>query len=118
MPYKEDREKLADPFLDRRNRMLPCQKEMAKYWYERGKTIGFLARMFKVSRQAIRFIVIPGEEDKHKQRLADRKAYRAPYKSKVAVLRTRKYKHKLLNKFTEWKKDQDYKRRMEEEDQD
>lgn len=118
MPYKEDREKLDTPFLDRRNKMLPCQKEMAKYWYERGKTITYLSRMFRVSKQAIRFIVIPGEEDKHKQRLAERKAYRAPGKSKLAVLRTRKYKHKLLNKFIEWQKDQDYKRRMAEEDQD
>ncbi len=71
MPYKTDKQKLGSPFLSRRVKLLPCQKEMIKYWHEKGSTINGLARMLHVNKRTIQFILFP---ERLKKNIADRKA--------------------------------------------
>lgn len=71
MPYKTDKMKLGNPFLSRRVKMLPCQKEMAKWWHEKGMGIRAISRMFKVDKRTIQFLLFP---ERHLKNIADRKA--------------------------------------------
>lgn len=59
MPYITDREKLDSPFLDRRVKLLPCQKEMVVFWYKQGHSMRSLAKMFHVSRGLIALVIHP-----------------------------------------------------------
>src|SRR3990167_550193 len=100
MPYKTDKKKLADPFLNRRVRMLPCQKEMAKYWHEKEMPIRAIARMFRVNKRTIQFLLFP---ERHQKNLADRKArggskiyYKREYHNN-AMKSHRRYKHATLS---------------------
>lgn len=71
MPRATDSRPFNSPFLDRRCKLLPCQKEMVKYWYETGTGINALARMFKVNKRLIQFILFPERKQKN---LEDRRA--------------------------------------------
>lgn len=59
MPYKTDKQAIKDPFLDRRTKMLPCQKEMALYWFNHGESIHSIAKIFKVDKRLIQFLIYP-----------------------------------------------------------
>jgi len=70
MPYKTDDKTINDPFMDRRVKLLPCQKEMVLWWHnERGESQRKLAKRFGVSRRTITFVLDP---DKHKENLKRR----------------------------------------------
>lgn len=100
MPYKTEKLKLGSPFLSRRVKLLPCQLEMIKYWYEiQGESINGLARMFKVNKRLIQFILFPERKAKN---LADRAArggtkqyYKKEYHNQK-VKEHRAYKHLTL----------------------
>ena len=59
MPNKIDKIAIADAFLKRSAKLLPCQKEMVLYWHNKGMSQRKLAAMFSVSRRLITFIIDP-----------------------------------------------------------
>lgn len=69
MPYKTEKIAFKDPFLDRRVKLLPCQKEMVHYWYKQGMSITSIAKMFQVNKRLIQFELFPERKLKN---LADR----------------------------------------------
>lgn len=71
MPRKTDTTAINCPFLDRRTKLLPCQKEMIKYYHDQGATIRGLARQFNVDKRLIQFVIYPERRIKN---VADRKS--------------------------------------------
>lgn len=103
MPYRTDNIALGSVFLKRSAKLLPCQKEMVKYWHERGMSINGIARMFKVNKRLIQFILFP---ERHKKNLQDRKArggskiyYQKEHHTK-AMRDHRRRKYKILKSIT------------------
>lgn len=100
MPYITDNDKLGDAFLDRRTKMLPCQKEMAVYWYKvMGASIHSIAKMFKVNKRLIQFILFPERKKKNAELRQDRggsKIYYDRDKHNEAMNDHRKYKYNTL----------------------
>lgn len=70
MPRKTDLLALNDPFLKKNVKLLPCQKEMVKHWYDKGTSITQIAKDFKVSKRLIQFVLFP---ERHKLNLEYRK---------------------------------------------
>jgi hypothetical protein len=57
--------KLDTAFLKRSAKLLPCQKEMAVWWRQRGAKFVDIAAMFKVSPKTIEFICHPERQQKN-----------------------------------------------------
>ena len=68
MPYKSEKFVLPSKMMDKRVKLLPCQKEMISYWTERGLSQRQLAKMFNVSRRLITFIQDPSKQERNLQR--------------------------------------------------
>lgn len=100
MPYKTDKIKFDCPFLDRRCKLLPCQKEMIHYWYMHGASINGLARMFHVNKRLIQFELFPERKVKNLKDRADRGGSSVYYKGgkewSETIKNHRKYKHSVL----------------------
>lgn len=99
MPYKTDKQTLGCPFLDRRTKLLPCQKEMVIYHTERGASQRQLAAMFRVSRRLIQFIQDPAKKARDLELRQDRGGSAAYYdrqKHAAAIRDYRRYKHNIL----------------------
>lgn len=100
MPYKTEKLKLDSPFLDKRVKLLPCQKEMVLYWSEQGLSQRQLAAMFKVSRRLITFIQDPQKKVKDLENRAARGGSKIYYKGgeewNETMKRHRRRKHELL----------------------
>jgi transposase len=99
VPRRTDNIPLQDPFLDRRTKLLPCQKEMVKYWHDKGTSINGLARMFKVSKRTIQFILFPERQKKNVQDRQERGGWKQYYnKEKHAkdIKEHRDYKKETL----------------------
>ena len=100
MPYKTDKKKLGSPHLDKRVKLLPCQKEMILYWYnEMGLSIHGLGRMFNVSRRLIQFILFPERKERNLETRKDMggsKAYYKKDKHTKAIREHRKRKYEIL----------------------
>lgn len=72
MPSITDNKALGSQFLDKRTKLLDCQKQRVKAMYEQnGISIRGLARIFHVDRRTIDFILYP---EKHEQNLKTRAA--------------------------------------------
>lgn len=100
MPFKTDKLSLNDPFLDRRTKLLPCQKEMVIYWYKEGTSIRGLSRMFKVDRRTIDFIVHPERLVRNKELREERGGSNVYYnreKHTKAIREHRQHKYKTLS---------------------
>jgi len=67
MPRKTDKVAIKCPFLDRRTKLLPCQKEMIKHYAGQGMTIAELAQKFNVNKRSIDFILHPEKREKNVQ---------------------------------------------------
>ena len=100
MPYKTEKIKLNCPFLDRRCKLLPCQKEMIHYWYSNGASINGLSRMFNVNKRLIQFELFPERKDKN---LKDREIrggssiyYKGGKEWSEIIKNHRQYKYSLL----------------------
>ena len=99
MPYKTEKIKINDPFLDRRTKLIPCQKEMVLYWYNLGTSIRAIARMFHVDKRLIQFVLFPERKEKN---IADRlerggsKQYYDKKKNTNYMRKHRKDKHERL----------------------
>ena len=103
MPYKSEKYPLADPFLKKSTKLLPCQKEMVKYWHEHGSSINRIARMFKVNKRLIQFILFPERAKKNRELRQDRggsQIYYVKEKHTQAIREHRNYKQELFKKFT------------------
>lgn len=70
MPRKTDIATIDNKFLDRRVKMLDCQKERAIALYGESMGIRAIARMFNVDKRTIQFLLFP---DRLKKNIADRK---------------------------------------------
>lgn len=103
MPYKfeTDKIKLNSPFLDRRFKLLPCQKEMVLYWTKQGLSQRKIAKMFKVSRRLITFIQDPKKKEKDLENRQNRGGSRQYYKGgkewATTIREHRRYKKKVLS---------------------
>lgn len=104
MPYKTDKLKLDSPFLDRRVKLLPCQKEMVLYWTNQGLSQRKIASMFKVSRRLITFIQDPKKKERDLQLKQERGGWKQYYKGGEDWASTqkkhRKYKYETLKHLT------------------
>lgn len=101
MPSKLDKVPIKDPFLDRRCKLLPCQKEMVFYWYEKGLSINAIARLFKVNKRTIQFILDPEKLKKNREKYKDRGGWQHYYNKEdhaIAIKDHRHYKKSILKK--------------------
>lgn len=99
MPRKTDAMAINDVFIDRRVKLLPCQKEMVLYWREKGLSQRQLAKMFKVSRRLITFVLDPEKQKENLKRRAERGGHKQYYdkdKHAEAIRDHRNYKKKAL----------------------
>lgn len=102
MPYKTDKMRLDCPFLDRRCKLLPCQKEMVVHYSNQGYSQRKLAKMFNVSRRLIAFIANPEQHKNNLERRRERGGsaiyYKGGYEWAKVMREHRRYKHKTLTK--------------------
>ena len=99
MPYKVEKIAIDCPFLDRRCKLLPCQKEMVLHYHKLGYSQRKIAAMFNVSRRLIQFICNPDAHKKNLQARHDRggsKIYYVKEKHTKSIREHRKYKHSIL----------------------
>lgn len=102
MPRLTDSIPLADKFLDKRVKLLECQKEMVIYWTNQGMSQRSLARMFNVSRRLIMFIQDPEKRiNNYKTRVAagGSKQYYVKEEHTEAIRTHRNYKKDIFNQF-------------------
>jgi hypothetical protein len=100
MPYKTEKVKINCPFLDRRTKLLPCQKERMLYLGSLGYSQRKLASIFNVSRRLVTFILDPQKKVKDLSNRRDRGGSMAYYKGgsewAATIREHRQYKHKIL----------------------
>lgn len=100
MPYKTDTIKFDSKFLDKRIKLLPCQKEMVSWLYiNKNSSITSLGKLFHVNKRLIQFILFPERKAKN---LADRqerggtKIYYNKEKNTSYMKKHRRRKHTIL----------------------
>lgn len=100
MPYKTDKVKLECPFLDKRIKLLPCQKERMINLHKTGYSQRKLATLFNVSRRLVQFVTCPEKKVKDLQNRLDRGGTKIYYKGgeewAKTMSRHRKYKYSIL----------------------
>ncbi len=101
MPFKTDKKALNSPFLDRRVKLLPCQKERIIRLYATGDySQRGLADMFNVNKKCIHLLVNPEAVKKQKAGYHARGGWKNYYKGGeewAAVQREhRRYKYNTL----------------------
>ena len=100
MPYTTERMALNSPFLDRRCKLLPCQKERIYALHHRsGMPIRTLAAAFNVHKTLIGFICYPDRHERNLELRAQRGGSKRYYKREKHVKQMkehRTYKHKTL----------------------
>jgi hypothetical protein len=100
MPYKTEKMKINCPFLDRRTKLLPCQKERMIVLFNQGLSQRKLAAIFSISRRLVQFVTCPEKKVKDLENRRDRGGSMAYYKGGeewAATMREhRKYKHQTL----------------------
>jgi hypothetical protein len=100
MPYKTEKLKIDCPFIERRTKLMPCQKEMDVYWHNKGLSQRKIASMFNVSRRLIIFIVFPERQKKNYEARLERGGsmqYYKKEKNNEYQKKHRKYKHEILS---------------------
>lgn len=91
--------RVGSPILDRRVKMLPCQKEQAARMYEAGVSITSIGKWFQVNKRSIQFLLFP---ERHVKNLADRaerggsKQYYDKDKWRETMADHRQYKKELF----------------------
>ena len=100
MPYKTEKVAIDCPFLDRRTKLLPCQKQRMVHLGKLGYSQRKLAAIFNVSRRLVTFILDPQKKVKDLENRRDRggsKVYCKGGKEWAETIKIhRKYKHQLL----------------------
>jgi hypothetical protein len=101
MPYKTEKIAIADPFLNKRTKLLPCQKERIVDLYNGGSSINGLAKVFKVSKRLIQFTIFPERAELSKMKTSERQKngrYYNKEKHTKSVRDHRRYKQELFKK--------------------
>lgn len=92
--------RVNNPFLDRRVKMLPCQKEMVIWWFEHTKiSVAGLSRLFKVNRRTIQFILFPdrlGDNVEQREKRGGWKQYYDKDGHAISVKEHREYKKLII----------------------
>lgn len=99
MPYKTNTIPFDDPFLDRRTKLIPCQREMIVRLNEEGWSQRQLAARFKVSKRLIQFVLDPEKQEKNYQKRIEKggsKQYYNKEKHTECIRNHRRYKHEIL----------------------
>ena len=99
MPYKTENLSIKDPFLDRRTKLLPCQREMIHHYYHSGESINSLAKRFQVNKRLIQFELFPERHAANIERRKERGGWKQYYNKdehRDAVKEHRHYKNDLL----------------------
>lgn len=99
MPYKTDKLAINDPYLDKRVKILPFEREEIIELHKQGASIHHLAKSYEVSRRLIQFIVDPARKERDLQLRKDRggsKVYYKKEKHAIAMRRHRKHKREVL----------------------
>lgn len=99
MPRITDTQAIKCPFLDRRTKLLPCQKEMCIYWHNNGSSINSIAKMFKVNKRLIQFILFPERQKRNVELRHERGGTMIYYNKKKHAETTkehRQYKYNTL----------------------
>jgi len=100
MPYKTDRMKIDCPFMDRRTKLLPCQRERMISLRNLGYSQRKLAAIFSVSRRLVTFVTDPQKKVKDLENRRDRGGSAVYYKGGKEWADTmkdhRRYKHSIL----------------------
>ena len=99
MPRKTDSIAIADAFFKKSAKLIPCQKEMIIWHYNRGSSLPTLAAMFKVNKRTIDFIVHPEKLAENRLRRDERggsKVYYDKDKHRAAIQENRLYKKALF----------------------
>ena len=99
MPYKTDKLSISDPFLDRRTKLIPCQKMLIPTLWESGMSIRGIARRYKVNKRLITFIIYPERKEKNLQDREERGGWKQYYDKAYNNEKSREhraYKHKKL----------------------
>lgn len=96
-----DKKAIQDPFLDRRVKLLPCQKEMIIVCRENGMSLRALAKRFNVSTRLIQFTLHPERKERDMEVRKARGGSSIYYHKDYHRLKMREYRaHKAeLNKF-------------------
>jgi transposase len=97
MPYITDKTAISCPFLDKRVKLLPCQKEMVSHYRNLGWSQRKLAAHFNVSRRLITFVIDDTKKERDLQRRAERGGSMAYYDKAKNTSGMRKHRrHKYL----------------------
>lgn len=100
MPSKTDTLPIDSPFMDRRVKMLPCQREQVPTLHARGASIHGIARMYQVNKRLIQFILFPERKKLNLQHRRDRGGtmiYYNKVKHAAAIKEHRDYKKEVLS---------------------
>ena len=101
MPYLTEKLALADPFLDRRTRLLPCQRERTLALRERdGLSYQAIADIMGVSKRTIAFVINPDKYAIQQANAALRQAggrYYEKGRHTTAIREHRQHKQTLLS---------------------
>jgi hypothetical protein len=104
MPARSDTYRLKDPFLDKRIKLLPCQRYMVIWWYNSGESINAIAKRFKVNKRLIQFVLFPERREKNLE-LRDERGGWSQYYDRVAngaaVKKHRDYKKYIISKIND-----------------
>lgn len=100
MPRITDAIAIDNKFLDRRTRLLPCQKEMIGWWHNNGLSINKIAKLFNVNKRAVQFILFPERLKKNKEDREARGGWKQYYNKgehAQTIKEHRNYKKKILS---------------------
>jgi transposase len=99
MPYTTEKINIECPFLDKRVKLLPCQKEMVLHYRGEGWSQRALAKHFNVSRRLITFVIDPDKKRRDLENRAARGGHKVYYdreKNNTYMKSHRAKKHILL----------------------
>lgn len=100
MPHKTDKVRFDCPFLDRRVKLLPCQRERLMHLYKLGYSQRKLAAIFNISRRLVQFVTCPEKKVKDLENRRDRGGTAVYYKGGEEWAKTmrehRNYKYQTL----------------------
>lgn len=99
MPALVDKRPLGSLFLDRRVKLLPCQRERMVAMRKEGMSLRQLAKVFRVDKRTVQFVCDPEKLEACKGARARRggsKRYYVKTKNTVAMARHRKHKREVF----------------------
>lgn len=96
---KTEKIRIDCPFLDRRAKLLPCQKEMVFVWYRKGLAKRAIARMFNVDRRLIDFILFPEKLEANKLKRQERGGTKQYYDKEYNTIKKREYRRRKNSTF-------------------